>query len=164
MTVNIMVKDMNNTIMTEKAKTLYNEIDELFQEGDGTLEKDMLFNLFDILKCVDDSFLDLFTYKVNNEFNQEEDIISKLPIYEHPSVTFQMVHNERIFFRVECGGVSCVNPLFLDFDKERSKYPKCFRPKETIGFHFIVNNDNEEEALEFLEFFTKHFIDNPNNG
>lgn len=33
--------------MTDKAKEIHNEIESHFQDGDGSLETDMLFNLCD---------------------------------------------------------------------------------------------------------------------
>ena len=98
--------------MTEKAKKLYDEISDLFQEGDGSLETDMLDNLYDILRLVDDDFLEQFTYKVNNELYEDEDEDSddEIPMYDDPTITFSLLKNKSIYFRIECG---CVASLSL---------------------------------------------------
>ena len=148
--------------MTEKAKKLYDEISDLFQEGDGSLETDMLDNLYDILRLVDDDFLEQFTYKVNNELYEDEDEDSddEIPMYDDPTITFSLLKNKSIYSRIECGCVACVNPEHPVFSEEGSKYPLCFIPNDVVVFRFCVNENNEIRALEFVDFFTKHFIGN----
>ena len=53
--------------MKDKARRIYDEISQLFQDGDGSIECDMLDNLFDILNIVDDDFLEQFSYKVKTK-------------------------------------------------------------------------------------------------
>ncbi|MGN1263003.1 MAG: hypothetical protein ACI4TW_03115, partial [Prevotella sp.] len=139
---------------------IFVEISKLFQDGDGSLECDMLDNLYDILKIVDDDFLELFTYKVNNELYEEDEKEGngEPPMYDNPTVTFILLRNKRIYFRVECGGVVCVNPNHPVFGEGGCKYPSCFIPNDVVIFRFEVNANNEKVATEFVEFFTEHII------
>ena len=146
--------------MKDKARRIYDEISQLFQDGDGSIECDMLDNLFDILNIVDDDFLEQFSYKVNNELYEEEEDESddEVPMYDDPTVTFISLGNKRIYFRVECGGVFCVNPNHPVFGEDGCNYPPCFIPNDVVLFRFYVNANNENVAKEFVEFFMEHFI------
>ena len=136
--------------MTEKAKKLYDEISDLFQEGDGSLETDMLDNLYDILRLVDDDFLEQFTYKVNNELYEDEDEDSddEIPMYDDPTITFSLLKNKSIYFRIECGCVACVNPEHPVFSEEGSKYPLCFIPNDVVVFSQEELNLDRKQKLK----------------
>lgn len=146
--------------MKDKARRIYDEISQLFQDGDGSIECEMLDNLFDILNIVDDDFLEHFSYKVNNELyeDEEDEGDDEPPMYDDPAVTFISLGNKRIYFRVECGGVACVNPEHSVFSEEGYKYPSCFIPNDVVVFKFGVNDNNEKIAREFVDYFTKHFM------
>lgn len=153
--------------MTEKAKNIYYEIESHFQDGDGSLETYMLFNLCDMLRNASD-FLYLFTWEYSNELQEEDedekddDPYNPGLMYEDPQVIFRMKKNTDLLIIVDCRGFMCLSQ------------PEELTDKNCLScgiynayFECEINADNDAAAQKMLEYFTTHFLDKdiklPNN-
>lgn len=155
--------------MTEKAGKIYNDLESHFQDGDGSLEVDMLFNLSDMLSKTSDDFLNLFTWEYNNELQDEDeyeddDEYDDDPglMYENPKVIFRLKKNPDILIIVDCSGFMCLSQPEELTDKN------CLSCGiDNAYFECEVNADNDAVAQKMLEYFTLHFLDKdiklPNN-
>lgn len=152
--------------MTEKAKNIYYEIESHFQDGDGSLETDMLFNLCDMLRNASDDFLDLFTWEYSNELHDEDeeddDPYNPGLMYEDPQVIFRMKKNPGLLIIVDCRGFMCLSQP----EELTDKY--CLSCGiYNAYFECEINADNDAAAQKMLEYFTTHFLDKdiklPNN-